>query len=103
MAAYRVEVGHLNGLRPGNLVGAIANEARLTSKQIGRIDIQKDHTFVELPAELSDEVLQHLKKVWVAGGQLRITRDGEEPDDAGKRPVKRNLLRGRLFGKPRKP
>ncbi|WP_434418164.1 DEAD/DEAH box helicase [Nannocystis pusilla] len=103
MAAYRVEVGHLNGLRPGNLVGAIANEARLTAKQIGRIDIQKDHTFVELPAELSDEVLQHLKKVWVAGGQLRITRDGEEPDDAGKRPVKRSLLRGRLFGKPRKP
>ncbi|MFZ6181269.1 DEAD/DEAH box helicase [Nannocystis pusilla] len=103
MAAYRVEVGHLNGLRPGNLVGAIANEARLTAKQIGRIDIQKDHTFVELPAELSDEVLQHLKKVWVAGGQLRITRDGEEPDDAGKRPVKRNLLRRRLFGKPRKP
>ncbi|MCY0987606.1 DEAD/DEAH box helicase [Nannocystis sp. ILAH1] len=103
MAAYRVEVGHLNGLRPGNLVGAIANEARLTSKQIGRIDIQKDHTYVELPAELSDEVLQHLKKVWVAGGQLRITRDGEPPDDAGKRPVKRSLLRGRLFGKPRKP
>ncbi|PCC73568.1 ATP-dependent RNA helicase DeaD [Nannocystis exedens] len=103
MAAYRVEVGHIHGLKPGNLVGAIANEARLTSKQIGRIDIQKDHTFVELPAELPDELLQHLKKVWVAGGQLRITRDGEPPDDAGKRPVKRNLLRRRLFGKPRKP
>ncbi|MDC0716502.1 DEAD/DEAH box helicase [Nannocystis bainbridge] len=102
MAAYRVEVGHLHGLRPGNLVGAIANEARLTSKQIGRIDIQKDHAFVELPAELPDELLQHLKNVWVAGGQLRITRDGEPPDDEGKRPPKRNLLRGRLFGKPRR-
>jgi ATP-dependent RNA helicase DeaD len=102
MAAYRVEVGFVHGLKPGNLVGAIANEARLTSKQIGRIEIFKEYTLVELPAELPDELLAHLKKVWVAGGQLRITRDGEPPDDAGKRPVKRSLLRRRLFGKPRK-
>ncbi|MCY1054806.1 DEAD/DEAH box helicase [Nannocystis sp. SCPEA4] len=102
MAAYRVEVGFVHGLKPGNLVGAIANEARLTSKQIGRIEIFKEYTMVELPAELPDELLAHLKKVWVAGGQLGITRDGEPPDDAGKRPVKRSLLRRRLFGKPRK-
>ncbi|MDC0666259.1 DEAD/DEAH box helicase [Nannocystis radixulma] len=102
MAAYRVEVGFVHGLKPGNLVGAIANEARLTSKQIGRIEIFKEYTMVELPAELPDELLAHLKKVWVAGGQLRITRDGEPPDDAGKQPIKRSLLRRRLFGKPRK-
>jgi ATP-dependent RNA helicase DeaD len=102
MAAYRVEVGFIHGLRPGNLVGAIANEAGLSSKQIGRINIFKDHALVELPAALPDEVLAHLKKVWVAGAQLRITRDGEPPDDAGKRAPKRGLLRRRLFGKPRK-
>jgi len=101
MAAYRVEVGFAHGLRPGNLVGAIANEAQLTSKHIGRIEILKDYSLVELPADLPDELLAHLKKVWVSGGQLRITRDGEPPDDAGKRPVKRGLLRKRLFGKPR--
>jgi len=77
MATFRVEVGHAHGVRPGNLVGAVANEAQLGSKQIGRIEILDDHALIDLPEDLAPEMLMHLKTVWCAGQQLRITRDGE--------------------------
>ncbi len=106
MATFRVEVGYEHGVRPGNLVGAIANEARLESKQIGRIEILEDYSLIDLPESLAPEVLQHLKTVWCGGQQLRITRDGEPPDDAGKQPGKhrRPLARRGILGgyRPRK-
>jgi ATP-dependent RNA helicase DeaD len=79
MGTYRIEVGHANGVKPGNIVGAIANEAGIESKYIGRIEIYDDHTMLDLPADLPSDLLDHLKKVWVAGQQLNITRDGEAP------------------------
>ena len=87
LETFRIEVGHDHGVKPGNIVGAIANEAGLDSKHIGRVDIQGDHSYVDLPAGMPTEIFKHLKKVWVSGQQLRITRGGEEPD----------------FGKPHKP
>jgi ATP-dependent RNA helicase DeaD len=74
---YRLAVGHAHGVKPGNIVGAIANEAGLDSKRIGRVDIRDDHSLVDLPAGLPDDVLQHLKGVWVVGQQLRIVEDGQ--------------------------
>jgi ATP-dependent RNA helicase DeaD len=79
MSTYRVEVGNQHAVKPSNIVGAIANEAGLDSKHIGRIEILDDHTLIDLPAGMPDDVFQHLKKVWVSGQQLRITRDGEPP------------------------
>ncbi|QNA90246.1 DEAD/DEAH box helicase [Massilia sp. Dwa41.01b] len=78
MATYRIEVGHVNGVKPGNIVGAIANEANIDSKLIGRIEIYDDFSTLDLPADLPNDLLGHLKGVWVAGQQLNITRDGEE-------------------------
>src|SRR5690606_7516370 len=68
---FRIEVGHMHGVQPGNIVGAIANEADLDSRYIGRIDIRDDHSLVDLPQGMPNEVLEHLKKVWVSGQQLR--------------------------------
>jgi len=79
---FRIEVGHDHGVKPGNIVGAIANEAGLDAKHIGRVDIRGDHSFVDLPEGMPSDVFKHLKKVWVSGQQLRITRGGEE----GQRP-----------------
>ncbi|TFW34806.1 DEAD/DEAH box helicase [Massilia horti] len=79
MGTYRIEVGHANGVKPGNIVGAIANEAGIPSKLIGRIEIYDDYTMLDLPADLTPDLLDHLKTVWVAGRQLNITRDGEPP------------------------
>ena len=74
METYRVEVGHMHGVKPGNIVGAIANEAGLESRFIGRIDIHDDHSILDLPEGMPQEVMSHLQKTWVVGQQLRISR-----------------------------
>ncbi len=74
METFRIEVGHAHGVQPGNIVGAIANEAELESQYIGRVDIREDHSFVDLPAGMPKQVFKALQKVWVSGRQLRISR-----------------------------
>jgi ATP-dependent RNA helicase DeaD len=81
MATYRIEVGHAHGVKPGNIVGAIANEGGIASKEIGRIEIYDDFSTLDMPADLPQDLVDHLKKVWVAGQQLAITRDGETPPE----------------------
>ncbi len=77
---YRIAVGHLHRVKPGNIVGAIANEAGLESRYIGRIDIRDDHSYVDLPPGMPPETLTHLQNVWVAGQRLRLTRhEGDIP------------------------
>jgi ATP-dependent RNA helicase DeaD len=76
---YRIEVGRDHDVKPGNIVGAIANEAGLDSQDIGRITIHGDHSLIDLPRGMPKGVYAHLKKVRVAGQQLRISRAGEEP------------------------
>ncbi|TBR11220.1 MAG: hypothetical protein EPO46_06800, partial [Lysobacter sp.] len=75
METFRIEVGHQHGVQPGNIVGAIANEADLESRYIGRIDIRDAFTLIDLPAGMPREVMEHLKRVRVAGQQLKISRD----------------------------
>ncbi|MBC7452737.1 MAG: DEAD/DEAH box helicase [Massilia sp.] len=79
MGTFRIEVGHAHGVKPGNIVGAIANEAGIESKYIGRIEIYDDYSTLDLPADMPPDLIDHLKTVWVAGQQLNITRDGETP------------------------
>ncbi len=100
---FRIEVGYEDGVKPGNIVGAIANEAGLDAKHIGRIEIFEDHTLLDLPEGMPAETMAHLKGVWCAGRQLRITRDGEPPDNAGRLPSGRSAREA--GGKPfeRKP
>ncbi len=74
---FRLEVGHEHGVQPGNIVGAIANEAGMDSQHIGRIDIRDDHSFVDLPKGMPNNIFKDLKKVWVSGQQLQITRVAE--------------------------
>jgi ATP-dependent RNA helicase DeaD len=79
MQTFRIEVGHDHGVKPGNIVGAIANEAGLDSKYIGRIEIFDDHSVLDLPDSMPKELIEHLKTVWVAGQQLRISHAGGVP------------------------
>jgi ATP-dependent RNA helicase DeaD len=74
MERFRIEVGHDHGVKPGNIVGAIANEAEIDSEYIGRIDIQDDHSFIDLPEGMPKELFKHLRKVWVSGRQLQISK-----------------------------
>jgi len=74
MQTYRIEVGHQHGVKPANIVGAIANEAGMDSQHIGRIEIFEDHSLVDLPEGMPKEIYRELQKVWVAGQQLRISK-----------------------------
>ena len=77
MERFRVEVGRAHGVRPGNLVGAIANEAGLESANIGQIAIFDDYSTVDLPAGMPREVFKVLGRAWVVGRQLRISKLSE--------------------------
>ncbi|MEM9685031.1 MAG: DEAD/DEAH box helicase, partial [Pseudomonadota bacterium] len=83
MVRYRIEVGRDDGVEPSNIVGAIANEAGLDSKHIGRIDIRSDHCTVELPSGMPRELFKQLKEAWICGKQLRISRV-DQPGRSGK-------------------
>lgn len=96
--AFRLEVGAEHGVEPSNIVGAIANEAGLRSDQIGRIVINPDHSTVELPRGMPKEIFQGLKKVWVCGRTLDISRLSErgKPPPAShgeKRPAKARVVK----------
>ncbi|MEU6130402.1 DEAD/DEAH box helicase [Saccharopolyspora sp. NPDC047091] len=100
---YRVEVGRRNRVTPSALVGALANEGGLHSKHIGHIDIRAEHTLIELPANLPEDMLRKLSKTQVAGRGLRITRaDGEVLARRGPRPS-RDKPRPHRKGGPRAP
>jgi ATP-dependent RNA helicase DeaD len=74
---YRIEVGHTHGMKPGNIVGAIANEAGLDGEHIGHIEIDTDFSLIDLPVGMPKDIFMDLKKVRVCGVPLRISRLGE--------------------------
>ncbi|HEX4025608.1 MAG TPA: DEAD/DEAH box helicase [Steroidobacteraceae bacterium] len=90
---YRLEVGRAHGVQPGNIVGAIANEADLDGSQINGLDIQDDHSFVRLPAGMPSEVIERLQQVRVRGRAL-AARPVER--GAATRPRKAKPHRGRV-------
>ena len=95
METFRTEVGHVHGVKPGNIVGAIANEADLESRFIGRIDIHDDYSLLDLPEGMPPELMTHLQKVRVAGQPMRLSRIGEGGGDASSsRPAPRPHRKG---------
>jgi ATP-dependent RNA helicase DeaD len=84
LVRYRIEVGHEHGVQPGNIVGAIANEAGIDAAHIGRIEIFDQHSIVGLPGGMPKDIFQRLRKAWVCGQQLSISVDSG--GDAPKRP-----------------
>lgn len=78
METFRVEVGHVNQVKPGNLVGAIAGETGIAGARIGRIAIFDEYSMVDLPVGMPADMFHELKKVRVAGRPLNITRIGED-------------------------
>ncbi|NYE63383.1 ATP-dependent RNA helicase DeaD [Duganella sp. 1224] len=84
MSAFRIEVGRNNEITPANIVGAIANETGLEAKYIGRIEIFDDHSMLELPDGMPDDMFKSLGKVWVGGGQLKISHADRMPPESAK-------------------
>ncbi|NNM61675.1 MAG: DEAD/DEAH box helicase [Steroidobacteraceae bacterium] len=90
---YRLEVGATHGVKPGNIVGAIANEAGIDGAHIGRIDIRDDHSFVDLPAGMPAPIFKRLQRARVGGRALAISRVAEKPPKPRRDPAQRHLVR----------
>ena len=74
MDRFRVEVGHRDRVKPGNLVGAIANESGLEGRMIGRIQIFDSYSLVDLPKGMPEDVFNDLKRLKVMNRELHIQR-----------------------------
>jgi ATP-dependent RNA helicase DeaD len=99
---YRIEVGHVHGVKPGNIVGAIANEAGLDGEHIGQIEIEAEFSLVDLPAGMPKDVFMDLKKVRVCGQPMNISREGEArgPRKRKGKPNPQGVHKGKHKGKP---
>ncbi|MCP4331558.1 MAG: DEAD/DEAH box helicase [Gammaproteobacteria bacterium] len=92
---FRIDVGHNHKVKPGNIVGAIANEADIDSKYIGRINIFDDFSLVDLPEDMPRELLNELKNVRVAGQRLNISLVSGKKNRGNNRPGIEKTARAR--------
>ena len=78
MARLRINAGRQAGILPGDLVGAIANEAGISSRAIGAIDIADRYSLVEVADEVADEVSKALRRSTLKGKKVTV-QQLEEP------------------------
>ncbi len=95
MQRYRIEVGRDNGVEPRHIVGAISNEANISSRHIGAIKLFNTFSLVDLPDDMPPEVFDLLKKVWICGQPMKISVDtgGKNSDRPGKHPARKPFKR----------
>ena len=98
MRRYKLEAGNSNNIKPGNILGAIANEADMDSEYIGSIQIFDNFSTVDLPDEMPKETFEVLKKTVVNGKRLNIVELTEKNNKAtiGGTSGKRNFGRGKF-------
>ena len=84
MQTYRVEVGRKHNVGPGNIVGAVTNEADLSNADIGRIKIYDNYSTIDLPASLPIDILNHLAGVFVSGRALEISKSDQPSHGSGR-------------------
>ncbi|MDT9591855.1 DEAD/DEAH box helicase [Nocardioides zeae] len=78
-ATYRIAVGKRHKVEPRQIVGAIANEGKLSRRDFGHIDIRPDHSLVELPADLPAETWKALERTRISGQLIELQLDGGAP------------------------
>ena len=100
---YRIEVGHAHGVKPGNIVGAIANESGLDGEHIGSIEIEAEYSLVDLPAGMPKDILTDLKKTRICGQAMNISLHGEAkaPRKRKGKPNPKGKPKGKFKGKPK--
>jgi ATP-dependent RNA helicase DeaD len=92
MATYRIEVGRRHKVEPRQIVGALANEGGLSREDFGGIDIRPDFSLVELPADLSPDVLDRLSGTRISGKLIQLRPDRgprRAPREGSERPARK--------------
>ncbi|MDH5193989.1 MAG: DEAD/DEAH box helicase [Nitrospira sp.] len=72
MARVYVGAGQAAGIRPGDLVGAIANEAKINSGMIGAIEIEERFSIVDVPEALAPRIIQQLSRSRIKGRKVSV-------------------------------
>ena len=75
MTRVYVGAGRTAGIRPGDLVGAIANEARIDSRSIGAIEVADRFSLVEVPESMADQIIDALRNTTIKGKRVSVRRD----------------------------
>ena len=86
MARIWVGAGKTAGIRPQDLVGAIANEAGVAGALIGAIQITDRFSIVEVPEEVVEQVIKGLSKSNIRGKKVQVRRDTGFPSRGGGAP-----------------
>ena len=89
MILYRIDAGSADGVEVRNIVGAVTHESGLRNRFIGQIRIHPDHATIELPDDLPPAMIEHLRKVFVGGKAMKLSRVGDHggPAPRQERPV----------------
>ena len=93
-----INVGRFQGIRPQDVVGAIANEAQIPGRVIGAIDIFDNYCFVDVPTDAADRVIEALVRSGIKGRSVNA-----EISQAAPRPPRRDGGGGGGIGGPRGP
>ena len=95
-----VNVGKRDRIRPGDIVGAIAGESGMPGQLVGSIEMYDNYTFVEVPADYADAVLEAMQNVKIRGRNVQIERANSSGKSGGRGGRKSNGgSEGRSAGK----
>jgi hypothetical protein len=86
MVRFFIDAGRRGGVRPGDLVGAIANEAGIPGKSIGAIDIYDRFSFVEVPTQYRDQVLERMRRTTIRNQPISIKVATPDQGERSERP-----------------
>ena len=78
MERFRIELGNDQGVKPGNIVGAIANEADINSKFIGRIAIYDSYSTVDLPFGMPEDILRVLQRARIGSKAMKLQKISDD-------------------------
>jgi ATP-dependent RNA helicase DeaD len=104
MTRIFLTVGERDGIRRGDLVGAIAGEAGISGAQIGRIELRESHAVVEVASDVAARVIEKMNGANIRGRRVAAREDRERPRGVRREPSERaERAGGRASAKPRGP
>lgn len=69
-----LNIGREHNVKPGDILGAIAGESGVSGRMIGSIEMYDNYTFVEVPADCTDEILEAMRNVRIRGKNIRMEK-----------------------------
>ena len=74
MVRLFINIGKVHNVKPGDILGAVAGESGIPGKMIGSIDMYDNYTFVEVPEDCADEVLESMRKARIRGKNVHMEK-----------------------------